>query len=191
MKLYVATHNAGKRKEIERVLAGTSITPVFPSEIEQAPEETASTFIENALIKARHGCKISGLPTLAEDAGLVIPALQGDPGIFSARYAGSPSDAKKNIEKVLSKMHGQKNRHAYFCCTMVVLLHEKDPSPLIAEGIWHGEILLEPQGTEGFGYDPIFSVPGSQKSAAELTLAEKNQISHRGLALQKLKNMLE
>lgn len=192
MKLYVATHNIGKRKEIEQICANTSIILVFPNPEEtDGPEETASTFIENALIKARHGCLASGLATLGDDSGLVIPALQGKPGIFSARYAGSPSDSQKNIEKVLDEMIGITDRRAYFCCTMVLLLHEKDPSPIVAQGFWHGVILLKPQGTQGFGYDPIFSISGSNQSAAELTLEEKNKISHRGRALQQLKNMLE
>lgn len=190
MKLYVATHNAGKRQEIERLFAHTAITLSFPTE-DEAPEETASTFIENALIKARYGCHQSGLPSLAEDAGLVIPALHGAPGIFSARYAGSPSDPQKNIQKVLEEMLHIKDRQAYFCCTMVILLHEKDPSPMIAEGLWHGEILFEPRGTQGFGYDPIFLPKGSTVSAAELSLEEKNQLSHRAQALQKIKDMLK
>ncbi|MCD6046703.1 MAG: nucleoside-triphosphate diphosphatase [Gammaproteobacteria bacterium] len=188
-KIYLATHNKGKQKELGALLKDSGFVCVFPEQ-DDAPDETASTFVENALIKARHGCLQSGLATLADDAGLVIPALNGAPGIFSARYAGEHGNNNANIEKVLQEMQGKKNRQAYFCCVLVVLRAANDPCPLIAQGIWQGEILTEPRGENGFGYDPIFLCPEKNCSVAELDASTKNQLSHRGKALQLLKQTL-
>ncbi len=183
MKLVVATENLGKLNEIKGLMHGTQNCLIPQSELHIASvPETGLTFIENALIKARHACRCSKLPALADDSGLVVPSLHGAPGIYSARYAEHP------IQKLLSELQDkpEHERQAYFYCAAVYLRHEQDPTPIIAEGIWPGIILREPRGNHGFGYDPIFYVPDQHCSAAELSIQKKNQLSHRGQALQKL-----
>lgn len=193
MKMVLASNNAGKIRELTQMLSPFTIELVSQAELGIPDiEETGLTFVENALIKARHAAKASGLPALADDSGLAIAALQGAPGIYSARYAGTPSDSEKNIAKVLHALEkvSDDKRQAEFHSTLVLMMHEHDPAPLVCEGRWAGSILRERRGQEGFGYDPIFYVPDEKKSAAELPSALKNRISHRGKALQKLIQLL-
>ena len=155
-------------------------------------EETGLTFVENALIKARHAALITGLPAIADDSGLAVAALCGAPGIYSARYAGTKAKAHDNIKKILMELKDipDENRHASFHCLLVFLSHAKDPTPLVCDGKWSGIILHSPKGENGFGYDPIFYVPEQKQTAAELSPSLKNQISHRGMALQSLLKLL-
>ncbi len=155
-------------------------------------EEVAPTFVENALAKARNAARHTGLPALADDSGLVVPALQGEPGIFSARYAGEDADDQANMHKLLATLERQSGagRQAYFYCAMVLVNTADDPAPLIATARWHGEILHSPRGDGGFGYDPIFGVRGLQSSAAELDFEQKHRLSHRGQALRELVRQL-
>ncbi len=155
--------------------------------------ETGFTFVENAIIKARNACEYTGLPAIADDTGLVIDALNGEPGIYSARYAGEGAQSHDNIQKVLEQMQdvASDKRTARFQCVIVYLRHAKDPAPVICYGTWEGRILLKEQGENGFGYDPIFYVPTHECSAAELPVEIKNKIGHRGLALQQLLNFLQ
>ncbi len=189
-KLIIATENQGKLREIQHYLQEFNLE-IFPQAAFNviAVEETGKTFIENALIKARHASFVSGLPALADDSGLVIDALNGAPGIYSARYAGEHKNDEANIAKVLQEMQEVKwqNRTAHFYCVMILLRHAEDPAPIVSTGIWHGTILTTPKGQLGFGYDPIFYVPSHNCSAAELDLTLKNQLSHRGLALKQLR----
>lgn len=189
MKVVVATGNPGKLAEFERLLAPLGLECVAPSGLAMGEvEETASTFVENALLKARHAARISGLPALADDSGLCVDALGGAPGLYSARYAGVGASPEANIEKLLEALRGipEAGRRAYFHACIVLLRHPEDPRPLIAEGSWHGRILDAPRGAAGFGYDPIFLDPDSGLSAAELDPAIKARISHRGRAVDAL-----
>jgi XTP/dITP diphosphohydrolase len=193
MKVVLASSNAGKIKELQSMLAGLNISIIPQTSLNVSDaEETGLTFVENALIKARHACEITGLPALADDSGLTVPALQGAPGIYSARYAGAAASSAENITKLLQTMREipLAKRQASYYCVLVFMLHAKDPTPIICEGSWHGEILSQPQGTLGFGYDPIFFVKHENKTAAELALPVKNQLSHRGQALQQLLQQL-
>lgn len=189
MKIVVASSNQGKLKEIQAYLSPLNIT-LIPQSTLHIPDadETGLTFVENALIKARQATRISGMPALADDSGIVVPYLNGRPGIYSARYAGTHNDFTANIAKLIQELQdtSKQQRHAYFYCCLVYLEHEHDPCPIISEGQWHGEITLTPGGQQGFGYDPVFYVPELNKTAAELTLVEKNQLSHRAIALKRL-----
>jgi XTP/dITP diphosphohydrolase len=194
----LASGNQGKLREISAVLRplGFSVRPQSDWEVPEA-EETASTFIENSLIKARQAARHTGLPCIADDSGLVVPALHGEPGIYSSRYAGKEADDEANKRKLLAELSGKQgtDRCAYFYCAMVLVQSADDPAPLLAIGRWHGQILLSAQGQGGFGYDPLFGisavpVDGRQRSAAELTPAEKNRLSHRGQALRELVRQL-
>ena len=192
-RLLVATGNRGKLAEIRDVLAGTGIELVAQSELGIADaDETGATFVENALIKARHAARASGLPALGDDSGLCVDALDGAPGLRSARYAGAQGDAAANIAKLLQALDhvGDDARGAHFHCTVVLLRSADDPAPLIAEGCWNGRILNAPRGANGFGYDPVFLDPALGKSAAELDPAIKNRVSHRGQALARLRALL-
>lgn len=193
MKLVIATSNKGKLAEIRPILEEAGIAAVPQSEFGfNDAEEIGHTFVENALLKARNACRHTGLPALADDSGLIIDALGGAPGLISAHYAGTHGDSTGNIAKVLAEMAVLENpvRTARFYCCMVLLKHTDDPQPLIAEGIWQGEVLDAPLGTEGFGYDPIFWDPALQMSAAQLPAELKNRISHRGRALAQLREKL-
>lgn len=191
MKIVLATSNQGKLREFqERCHAqesgGISLEFVTQSAIGiPDAEETESTFLENALLKARHAAKESGLPALADDSGLCVSALGGAPGVYSARYAGTGVSAD-NIAKLLGTMEGLSgaDRRAYFCCNLVFVLSHDDPNPLVFQGQWEGVILTDLHGEGGFGYDPVFYLPPLGKTAAELPLDFKNKISHRGQALQ-------
>lgn len=193
MKVVIASGNSGKIREIQTLVRSFNIELIPQSDlgISDIPE-TGLTFIENALLKARHACQQSGLPAIADDSGLAVDALKGAPGIHSARYAGLPSDATKNIEKLLKDLENvaPEQRQAAFHCSLVYLSSEFDPTPLICQGHWRGRILGQAQGKEGFGYDPIFGLLDENRSAAELSLEEKNRFSHRGQALSQLIKLL-
>ncbi len=193
MRLVLATSNKGKLAEMRPILAEAGFDAVPQSEFGFADaEETGHTFVENALLKARNACRHTGLPALADDSGLIIDALGGAPGLISAHYAGVHGDARGNIAKVLAQMAALENpvRTARFYSCIVLLKHAEDPQPIVAEGIWHGEILPAPQGDGGFGYDPIFFDPEHGCSAAQLPAELKHRISHRGRALAQLREKL-
>jgi XTP/dITP diphosphohydrolase len=186
MKLVLATSNRGKLAELQPLLAPLGFELVTQGELGvQDAIEDGHSFIENALIKARHASRITGLPALADDSGICVQALKGAPGLISAHYAGEHGNAAKNNALLLEQLRDIPNaqRDAYFYCVLVFLRHADDPQPIIAEGIWNGRILHAPQGTQGFGYDPLFWVNEHQCSAAELPAELKNRISHRGQAL--------
>jgi len=185
-KLVLASNNPGKIKEFQHILQPFDIELVPQSElsIEEVPE-TATTFVENALIKARHAAQQSGLPAMADDSGLIVDALDGEPGIYSARYAGEDANTQNNIDKLLHNMKGiaEADRTARFYCVIVLLQYADDPVPLICQGVWGGTILKQARGEGGFGYDPVFYVPEHDCSSAELSPEVKNRISHRARAL--------
>ena len=192
-KIVVASGNAGKLAEIRDVLADTDFELVAQSELGIADaDETASTFVENALIKARHAARLSGLAALGDDSGLCVDALGGAPGLLSARYAGVHGDSAANIARLLDALRdvSENRRGAYFHCAIVLLRTADDPAPLIAEGRWYGRILHAPRGNKGFGYDPVFLDLRHDASAAELDSAVKNHVSHRGQALARLRELL-
>lgn len=186
-KIVLATGNKGKVAELSKLLADQKIEVVPQSDFD-VPDvpETGTTFVENAIIKARHAAKITGLPAIADDSGLEVDALRGAPGVISARYSGLNATDQTNNEKLMQAMADVENRIARFHCVLVYMRHENDPTPLICHGVWEGSILHEPQGEQGFGYDPLFWVEAHQKSSAELPRDIKNQLSHRGKALEKL-----
>ncbi len=192
-KIVIASNNAGKIAEFKALFSPLGIETLSLKEagIISDPEETGLTFIENALIKARNAAKISGLPAIADDSGLVVPKLEGAPGIYSARYSHEGTDAANN-KKLLSKMVDLQNeeRAAYFKAVLALVRHETDPVPLIAEGEVHGFITKEILGSGGFGYDPLFFFPDKSQTFGELSSDEKNQISHRAMALKKLSTKL-
>jgi XTP/dITP diphosphohydrolase len=196
-KLVIATGNKGKLREIQHILSPLQIE-IIPQSTLNVPEceEPFCTFIENALAKARNASKHTGLPALADDSGLCVDALLGAPGVLSARYAGEAGLSKanqdeRNNQKLLEVLGDEKNRHAHFYCVMVLVRHEHDPEPIIAEGQWAGEILSEYRGSDGFGYDPLFLDAKTDKTVAELPLEIKSRISHRGHAMAKLLQKLE
>ena len=180
--ILLASNNGKKIAELSAILArfGIEIKAQSDYGISEVPE-TGLTFIENALIKARHAAKESGLPAIADDSGLCVPALGGAPGIYSARYSGE-GDAGNN-RKLLAALENVQDRRAYYVCLIVYLRHADDPLPIIAQGLWHGTIALEARGDGGFGYDPLFVPAGDSRTAAEYSAAEKNSISHRARAL--------
>jgi len=191
--LVLATSNRGKLAEIQPLLAECGFALVCQGELGVGDAiESGRTFIENALIKARHACAATGLPALADDSGLIVDALAGAPGLISAHYAGAHGDSEGNIRKLLAELAGvpEEKRSARFYSTIVLLRHADDPQPLIAEGLWEGRILDSPRGTLGFGYDPIFFDPVLQAGAGELPAPIKNRVSHRGQALARLRQRL-
>lgn len=190
-KILLATDNVGKIKELQALLS--PIQCISQAEFKIAtPEETGLTFVENALLKARHASQIADLPVLADDSGLVVPALFGKPGIHSARFAGPDATSTQNIQALLEGMthldDGQ--REAYFYCVLVLLQHPNDPTPLIATGTWHGRIQHLQTGSGGFGYDPVFYIDTHACTAAELPIEIKNKISHRAQAFENLRSQL-
>lgn len=193
-RIVIATGNAGKLAEFRQMLKprGFKLHSQAEFQVDEV-EETGATFVENALLKARAASAASGAPALADDSGLVVDALDGRPGIRSARYAGEPADPAANIRRLLDELQGlpRARRGASFYCCLVLLRHPDDPAPLIATGRWPGYILDAPRGDGGFGYDPIFLVPRLDLTAAELPAAEKNRISHRGRALEQLLAQLD
>jgi XTP/dITP diphosphohydrolase len=191
-KLVIASNNAGKLREIERILAPLGLE-ALPQSVFNIPEaeEPHCTFIENCLAKARHASEHSGLPALADDSGICVDALNGAPGVYSARFAGEPKSDERNNQKLIAALTHEQNRKAHYYCVIVLVRHPHDPQPIIAEGVWEGEIILEPRGTGGFGYDPYFLIPELGKTGAELPMDEKNLISHRGKALAALSERLK
>lgn len=193
-KVVLATGNKGKVAELSAMLAPFAID-VIPQTVLGVTDadETGLTFVENALLKARHAAKTTGLPAIADDSGLAVAALGGAPGIYSARYAGANSTDAANIVKLLDVLAGvaKHERQAAFHCVLVYLRHAEDPTPLICHGSWSGEIALQACGQGGFGYDPVFYLPALGKTAAELQPAEKQQLSHRGKALRQLLALLQ
>ncbi len=189
-RVVLASNNAGKLREFAQLLGAAGIALVTQGEL-GVPEadEPHVTFVENALAKARHASKLTGLPALADDSGLCVRALRGEPGVYSARYAqragGEKSDAANNA-LVVERLRGIADRRAYYFCVLALVRYPDDPEPLIAEGRWHGEMLDAPRGEHGFGYDPYFFIPALNATAAELAPEQKNASSHRALALQQL-----
>ncbi|MFT3755053.1 MAG: RdgB/HAM1 family non-canonical purine NTP pyrophosphatase [Pseudoxanthomonas sp.] len=193
MKLVLASSNAGKLEELRHLLDDAGIELIAQSELGVGDaDETGLSFIENALLKARHAAAAAGLPALADDSGICVDALRGAPGIHSARYGGVHGDAQGNIDKLLHELRDvdDANRGAHFLCVLVLVRHAEDPQPIIAEGSWRGRILRERQGTGGHGYDPVFFDPQHGQSAAEMPMELKNRISHRGQALAVLRQKL-
>ena len=189
--LVLASNNAGKLAEFAQLLAplGFAIKSQRELDIPEA-EEPFGTFVENALAKARHASKLSGLPALADDSGICVPALGGVPGVQSARYAGEPRSDAANNAKLVRDIAAHADKSAYYYCVLVMVRHADDPQPIIADGVWHGSLIEQPRGQVGFGYDPYFFLPSLGKTAAELSAQEKNNLSHRGQALRALINKL-
>jgi XTP/dITP diphosphohydrolase len=192
VKLVLASGNPGKLREIAALLGSAEVIPQSRLGIAEADEPHA-TFLENALAKARHASRAARLPALADDSGLCVDALGGEPGVHSAYYAGREGDREtrdaRNNRKLLAALDAE--RGAYYCCVLVMVRHAEDPRPLVAEGIWRGEIARSPRGSNGFGYDPLFFIPSLDRTAAELPAEDKNRISHRGIALAKLVALLD
>jgi XTP/dITP diphosphohydrolase len=197
-RLVAASSNPGKIREFREMLVPLGFDVVSQADLGiTEAEEPHATFVENALAKARHACGASGEWAFADDSGICVAALHGDPGVRSARYGGSADGAgdrdsqdERNNRKLIAALSGVKDRRAHYYCVMVLVRHPDDPEPLIAEGRWHGEVIGEARGANGFGYDPYFFVPALGKTAAELAPAEKNAVSHRGLALRQLVSKL-
>jgi XTP/dITP diphosphohydrolase len=185
--IVLASNNAGKLKEFSQMLAplGFEVRPQGEFNVPEAPEPHL-TFVENALDKARHAARLTGLPALSDDSGVCVNALQGAPGVLSARYAGEPKSDARNNEKLIADLAAHADKSAYYYCVLVLVRHADDPQPVIADGRWDGEMIASPRGTGGFGYDPHFWLPALGKTAAEITAEEKNRLSHRGQALRML-----
>lgn len=190
-KIVIASGNPGKLREIRRILEplGLNVVPQSDFGVPECPEPYV-TFIENCLAKARHAALHTGLPALADDSGICVDALNGAPGIYSARYAGEPKSDERNNEKLIAALQNEPNRKAHYYCVIVLVRYPDDPQPLIADGSWYGEIIDSPRGENGFGYDPYFYLPNIGKTSAELDPAHKNSVSHRGQALDILVNKL-
>ena len=190
-QLVLASHNAGKLKELQAMLGGTVQLRSIGEFSQVEPEETGLSFVENAILKARNAARISGLPALADDSGLAVDFLGGAPGIYSARYANGQGDAANNA-KLLDALQNvpDEQRGAQFVCVLALVRHADDPLPILCEGLWHGRILHAASGAHGFGYDPLFWVPERDCSSAELNPVEKNQLSHRARAMALLRQRL-
>jgi XTP/dITP diphosphohydrolase len=186
-RLILASNNAGKLKEFAQLLApiGFELHPQGEFGVPEA-EEPFGTFVENALQKARHASRLTGLPALADDSGVCVNALGGAPGVVSARYAGEPKSDARNSEKLIQDLAAHDDKSAYYYCVLVYVRHADDPQPVIADGVWRGQIVDTPRGDNGFGYDPYFLIPALGKTTAELEPLEKNAISHRGQAMRAL-----
>ncbi|BEE19150.1 MULTISPECIES: RdgB/HAM1 family non-canonical purine NTP pyrophosphatase [Aeromonas] len=192
-KLVLATGNQKKVKELAAMLADMKIQVIPQSEFAVSDaDETGTTFVENAIIKARHAARITGLPAVADDSGLEVDLLHGRPGVYSARFAGDNASDKENIDKLLGELKGAPDylKSARFWCVLVYMRHADDPTPIICQASWEGMIIDEPRGQHGFGYDPVFFVPDHDCTAAQMPGDLKNQLSHRGQALAKLKEAL-
>src|SRR3989454_5815579 len=186
-KLVLASSNPGKLREFEALLAPLGMEIVEQGTLGVADaEEPHGTFVENALAKARHASRRTKLPALADDSGICVGALGGEPGVHSARFAGEPRSDARNNQKLVEMLADKDNRRAHYYCVIVLMRHAEDPEPIIAEGSWAGEIIAEPRGENGFGYDPHFFIRDLDKTAAELDPGEKNLLSHRGKALRRL-----
>jgi XTP/dITP diphosphohydrolase len=191
-RLILASNNAGKLKEFAQILGpiGFTLHPQGEFNVPEA-EEPHATFVENALEKARHAARLTGLPALADDSGVCVNALGGAPGVYSARYAGEPKSDARNSEKLIADLARHADKSAYYYCVLVYVRHADDPQPVIADARWNGEISATARGANGFGYDPHFWLPLLGKSAAELAPHEKNALSHRGQALRALVEKLK
>lgn len=191
-RLVLASNNAGKLKEFSEILGpiGFTLHPQGEFNVPEA-EEPHATFVENALEKARHASRLTGLPALADDSGVCVNALGGAPGVWSARYAGEPKSDARNNEKLVADLAQHADKSAYYYCVLVYVRHADDPQPVIADGVWAGEIVAEARGNGGFGYDPHFWIPALGKCTAELAPSEKNALSHRGQALRALVEKLK
>jgi len=186
-KLVLASNNAGKVREFQALLAPLNFEVIPQDELGiPSAEEPHHTFIENALAKARHASAASGMPALADDSGICAHALNGEPGVYSARYAGEPADDQANNQKLIAKLANKSNRDAHYVCALVMVQSEHDPEPLIVQTRWYGQITDQAKGVNGFGYDPHFLLPELGQTAAELEPTQKNLISHRGQALREL-----
>jgi len=186
-RLVLASSNPGKLREFRRLLAPLAIDVIAQAELDipDTPEPHV-TFVENALAKARHASAHANLPALADDSGLCVPALGGAPGVQSARYAGEPKSDARNNAKLISALQGVADRRAHYACVLALVRHADDPEPILADGVWHGTIVEAPRGTGGFGYDPHFEDLLTGMTGAELPLARKNELSHRGKAMRAL-----
>jgi XTP/dITP diphosphohydrolase len=190
-KIVIASNNAGKLREFSALLAPFDFVAVPQSELHIGEaDEPHATFIENALAKARHAARLSGLPALADDSGICVSALSGAPGVYSARFAGEPKSDARNNQRLIAALEDEGDRRAFYYCVLVLVRHADDPRPLIADGEWHGEIIAQARGSGGFGYDPHFYLPGQGCTAAELSAEIKNRISHRGMAMAVLADKL-
>ncbi len=186
-KLVLASNNAGKLREFSALLAPLGCQVIAQGELNvPEAEEPFHTFIENALAKARHASRLTGLPALADDSGLCVDALGGAPGVLSARFAGEPKSDARNNALLLERLAGETNRRARFYCALVLVRHADDPQPIIADGVWRGQVLSAAQGDGGFGYDPLFQAQGESVSVAQMDAAAKNAVSHRGQAMRAL-----
>jgi XTP/dITP diphosphohydrolase len=188
-RVVLASGNAGKLREFAQLLEGTAFEVLSQAEFAiEPPPETGTTFLDNALIKARNAARVSGLPAIADDSGIEVDALGGAPGVHSARYAGDNASDGANLDKLLAALDAtpQAQRTARYRCVIVFVAHADDPAPLVGEGVWEGHIIPGKRGTGGFGYDPSFVPRGEQRTAAELTAAEKHAVSHRGQAMRAL-----
>jgi XTP/dITP diphosphohydrolase len=190
-RLILASNNAGKLKEFAELLGpiGFELHPQGEFNVPEA-EEPFGTFVENALQKARHAARLTGLPALADDSGVCVNALGGAPGVYSARFAGEPKSDARNNAKLVADLASHADKSAYYYCVLVYVRHADDPQPVIADGMWRGRIIDTPRGANGFGYDPYFLVPEFDRTAAELAPEEKNAVSHRGRALRALVDKL-
>ena len=190
-KIVIASSNPGKLREFAALLRPFDFE-ALPQSAFGVPEadEPYETFVENALVKARHASRATGLPALADDSGICALALNGAPGVYSARYAGEPKSDARNNEKLVAELGAQTDRRAFYYCALVLVTRADDPRPLIADGEWHGEIINTPRGAGGFGYDPYFFLPTNKLTAAELAPEIKNRVSHRGIAMQALAKKL-
>ena len=191
-RIVLASSNPGKIREIHALLHGVEVLPQSQFGI-QEPEETGTTFVENAIIKARNAARHSKLPAIADDSGLVVDALHGAPGVISARYAGTAASDQDNWQKLLLALDGvaEHQRNARFICVMVYLRHAEDPLPIIAQGVWEGSILTSAMGENGFGYDPVFWLKDLACSSAQLSPEQKNRLSHRAKALKDLQTQIQ
>jgi XTP/dITP diphosphohydrolase len=190
--LILASNNAGKLKEFGALLASLDFELHTQSEFKvPEAEEPHVTFVENAIAKARHAARLTGLPALADDSGVCVNALGGAPGVYSARYAGEPKSDQRNNDRLIAELTAHEDKSAYYYCVLVFVRHADDPQPVIADGRWDGEMIAQPRGQGGFGYDPYFWIPTLGKTAAELTAEEKNRLSHRGQALRSLIEKLQ
>ncbi len=192
-KVVLASGNKGKLLELKSMLSASGLDVIPQSDFDlETPEETGLTFVENSILKARYVSEQTGLAAIADDSGIEVDALHGEPGIYSARYAGEDATDMENLQKLLLNMEdmNDENRQCRFHCVIVFLQYPTDSTPIICQGIWEGQLLREPVGKNGFGYDPAFYVPGYACSSAELSPEQKNQISHRGQALRELAKKL-
>ncbi|WP_426415432.1 RdgB/HAM1 family non-canonical purine NTP pyrophosphatase [Aestuariirhabdus sp. LZHN29] len=193
-QVVLASNNRGKLNELQHRLGGLGVKLLPQSQFAiESVDETGLSFVENAILKARHACLVSGLPAIADDSGLEVDALNGAPGIYSARFAGTDATDADNNQKLLAELRGipTEKRSARFRCLLVYMRHANDPTPLVCQGSWEGFILEEPRGDNGFGYDPLFFVPTEHCASAELPPEIKNRLSHRGLAMQELTQRLK